>query len=126
MDDLSSFRAKKHDPNQRIRERISAAWIAFKHPWPLQEIHPARYTRRVCPRVQCQEEWRRMNNRLRKTNPAHVILSRKNIESLLHMLDNRDKARPAIVKGDGLVVEVQEDGEHYQGVTPGVMSWERT
>lgn len=58
--------------------------------------------------------------------PAHIILSRRNVEALLHMLDNRDKQRPAIVKGDGLVVEVQEDGEHYEGRTPGVMSWERT
>lgn len=55
----------------------------------------------------------------------HIILSRRNIEALLHMLDNRTKQRPALVKGDGVVVEAQEDDEHYRGVTPGVMSWER-
>jgi DNA-directed RNA polymerase subunit H (RpoH/RPB5) len=58
------------------------------------------------------------------TKPAHIILSRKNVEALLHMLDHRDKQRPAILKGDGLIVEVQENDEHYTDRTPGVMSWE--
>jgi len=42
----------------------------------------------------------------------------------LYMLDNRTKQRPALIKTDGLIVEVQENDEHYKGRTPGVMSWE--
>jgi len=58
------------------------------------------------------------------TRPAHIVLSRRNVEALLHMLDNRDKGRPALVKGSGLIVEVRENEDYYQGRTPGVMSWE--
>ena len=43
----------------------------------------------------------------------HIVLSRRNIESLLHMLDHRDKQRPAIVTSSGLTVEVQENDDYY-------------
>lgn len=56
----------------------------------------------------------------------HVVLSRRNLENLLHMLDNRDKARPALDNGV-LIVEAEEDEEHYADRAlgaPGHTSWE--
>lgn len=67
-----------------------------------------------------------MSDKTASIVPAHIILSRKNVESLLHMLDHRDKQRPALVKGNGLIVEVQENDDYYKDRTPGVMSWERS
>lgn len=58
----------------------------------------------------------------------HVRLSRRNIMSLLHMLDDRDKVQPALAGRDQYVeilVEAQEDDEHYGGGPIGKMSWER-
>lgn len=58
-----------------------------------------------------------------KRDGNHFTLSRRNLEALLHMLDNRDKKRPALM-GDGFMVEAQEDDEHYGDRKPGTMSWE--
>jgi hypothetical protein len=56
-------------------------------------------------------------------------LSRRNIKALLHMLDHRDKAIPALSSNDGeyeILVIAQEDDEHYAGRGHGAgrMSWE--
>ena len=66
---------------------------------------------------------RRLTSTTGKT--VGVALSRKNVEALLHMLDNRDKQKPALI-GDGFIVEVQENDEHYEDREPGSMSWEET
>ena len=61
-------------------------------------------------------------------NVIEVSLSRKNIESLLYMLDNRDKARPALAREDDdcvLLVVAEENDEHYMLREPGTMCWER-
>jgi len=59
---------------------------------------------------------------------VHVSLSRRNIENLLHMLDNRDKSRPSLSARDNdieILIEAQEDDEHYvDGRPAGAMSWE--
>lgn len=60
---------------------------------------------------------------MKRENDAHFVLSRRNILNLLHMLDNRDKARPALM-GGGFVIEAQEDDEHYGDRAAGPMSWE--
>lgn len=64
---------------------------------------------------------------MRKPAANHFILSRRNINALLHMLDNRDKTRPAL-HGDGFIIEAQEDDEHYNDREwpIGRMSWEHT
>ena len=60
-----------------------------------------------------------------QTEPyVHIVLSRKNVESLLHMLDNRDKEQPGLAHHD-LIVEVEEDNVHYVDREAGQMSWER-
>ena len=56
-----------------------------------------------------------------------VTLSRRNLESLTKMLDDRDKWQPTLTRhGDDItiLVEVQEDSEHYDGREIGPMSWE--
>jgi hypothetical protein len=58
---------------------------------------------------------------------VHVRLSRRNIENLLHMLDDRDKIRPALSGRDNhfeILVEAQENDEHYVDRPAGSMSWE--
>ena len=55
----------------------------------------------------------------------HIKLSRRNVEALLHMLDNRDKVQPAIIKGQ-YIIEVEENDVHYGDREPGVMSWEES
>ena len=58
---------------------------------------------------------------------VHVVLSRRNLESLTKMLDDRDKWQPALTRQDedvNILVEVQEDSEHYDGRAIGPMSWE--
>ena len=59
---------------------------------------------------------------------VHVSLSRRNIENLLHMLDNRTKTRPSLenlLEDTILLVEAEENDEHYGEREPGKMSWER-
>lgn len=62
---------------------------------------------------------------------GHILLtlSRRNLNSLLHMLDDRDKGQPALSGRDQhveILVEAQEDEAHYTNGQPaGKMSWER-
>ena len=56
-----------------------------------------------------------------------VSLSRRNIENLLHMLDNRDKVVPALSGRDNhieILVMPEEDDVHYADREAGKMSWE--
>ena len=61
---------------------------------------------------------------MRQESDNHIVLSRRNLMSLLHMLDNRDKVRPTIVHGQ-LYVEAEEDDVHYGDRQAGTMSWEQ-
>ena len=61
---------------------------------------------------------------MKRISDNHFVLSRRNVNNLLHMLDNRDKARPALI-GDGFLIEIEEDDVHYEGREAGTMSWER-
>lgn len=61
---------------------------------------------------------------------VHVRLSRRNLENLIHMLDERDKARPGLTCRDNdieILIEAQENDEHYdaKGLPAGSMSWEQ-
>ncbi len=59
---------------------------------------------------------------------VQVTLSRRNLESLIKMLDDRDKWQPALERltEDNITISVlaQEDSEHYDGRAIGPMSWE--
>lgn len=57
----------------------------------------------------------------------HLRLSRRNIVSMLRMLDDRDKGAPALNgrdQGVEIIVQAQEDDEHYLDRPAGRMSWE--
>ena len=62
---------------------------------------------------------------MRQEGQNHIVLSRRNLNNLLHMLDEGIKTRPGLV-GDGFIVEAEEDDTHYAGrdYPAGTMSWE--
>lgn len=58
---------------------------------------------------------------------VQLRLSRRNINALLRMLDERDKVMPALSGRDKhveILVLAQEDEEHYTDYAAGSMSWE--
>ena len=64
-----------------------------------------------------------------EVQPGFVALrlSRRNLESLLHMLDHRDKSVPALSGRDNeteILVLCEENETHYADRPAGTMSWE--
>lgn len=62
---------------------------------------------------------------------VNITLSRRNLTNLLHMLDNNIHQEPALMVRDDhgeddvvVLVQPQEDDEHYEDREPGSMSWE--
>lgn len=58
---------------------------------------------------------------------VEVRLSRRNLESLLHMLDSRSYGKPALMSVDDeymVLVLPEENADHYADREPGSMSWE--
>lgn len=56
-------------------------------------------------------------------NRVHVTLSRRNLSDLVGLLDDPDHARRCLARTDQngvcLVVEVENDADHYEGREPG-------
>ena len=52
---------------------------------------------------------------------GHIVLSRRNLLSLLHKLDMSGSARSLIAPGREFVVTVEDDEEHYKSREAGKM-----
>lgn len=58
---------------------------------------------------------------MRKSSCGDIVLSRRNLLSLLHKLDMPGSARMLVAPDEAFCVFVEDDDVHYNGRVPGKM-----